>query len=151
MTDLVGRALNRLGQQLRGRLSMPGDDGYDAATAIWAKPVGRVPRAIVHCRSAEDVQLAIRVARNCDLPPCRSAAAVTIGPAAPCARASSSISARMNAVVINPDEATARVIRRRHARPMLPRSPMGSILRPSQGLSALSAWQASLSAAAMDR
>src|SRR5260370_18124012 len=47
---------------------MPGDDRYAAATAIWAKPVGRVPRAIVHCRTSEDVQLAIRAARDCDLP-----------------------------------------------------------------------------------
>jgi hypothetical protein len=36
---LIGRTLNRLGQQLRGRLSLPGDDRYVAATAIWAKPV----------------------------------------------------------------------------------------------------------------
>src|SRR5271166_3572817 len=68
MTDLTGRTLNWLNQQLRGRLSMPGDDRYTAATAIWAKPVSRVPRAIAHCRTPEDVQLAIRAARNCDLP-----------------------------------------------------------------------------------
>jgi FAD/FMN-containing dehydrogenase len=68
MTDLIERTLNWLGQRLRGRLSMPGDDGYAAATAIWAKPVGRAPRAIAHCWTPEDVQLAIRAARNCDLP-----------------------------------------------------------------------------------
>jgi FAD/FMN-containing dehydrogenase len=68
MMGLIGRTLNRLGQQLRGRLSMPGDDRYAAATAIWAKPVSRVPLAIVHCRTSEDVQLAIRAARDCDLP-----------------------------------------------------------------------------------
>jgi hypothetical protein len=39
MTDLIGRTLSRIGQQLRGRLSLPGDDRYVAATAIWAKPV----------------------------------------------------------------------------------------------------------------
>jgi len=68
MTDLIGRTLNRLGQQLCGHLSMPGDDRYSTATAIWAKPVGREPRAVVHCQTSEDVQLAIRAARNCDLP-----------------------------------------------------------------------------------
>jgi FAD/FMN-containing dehydrogenase len=47
---------------------MPGDPGYADATAIWAKPVGRAPRAVVHCRTAEDVALAIRAARDCDLP-----------------------------------------------------------------------------------
>jgi FAD/FMN-containing dehydrogenase len=108
MTDLVGRALNQLGQQLRGRLSMPGDDGYDAATAIWAKPVGRVPRAVVHCRSAEDVQLAIRVARNCDLPVSVRGGGHDWAGRALCEGIVIDISA-MNAVVINPDEATARV------------------------------------------
>jgi FAD/FMN-containing dehydrogenase len=67
MTDLIGRTLNRLGQQLCGRLSTPDDDRYAAATAIWAKPVGRMPRAVVHCRRPEDVRLAIRAARDCDL------------------------------------------------------------------------------------
>ena len=38
------------------------------ATAIWAKPVGRMPRAVSHCRTPQDVQSAIRAARDCDLP-----------------------------------------------------------------------------------
>jgi len=49
MTDLIERMLNRLRQQLRERLSTPGDDGYAAGTAIWAEPVSRMPRAVVHC------------------------------------------------------------------------------------------------------
>jgi FAD/FMN-containing dehydrogenase len=68
MTDLIARTLHRLGEQLPGRLSRPGDDRYAAATAIWAKPVGRMPRAVVHCRTPADVQSAIRAARDCDLP-----------------------------------------------------------------------------------
>jgi hypothetical protein len=68
MTDLIGRTLSRIGQQLRGRLSLPGDDRYAAATAIWAKPMGRKARAVVHCRTPEDAQLGIRAARDCDLP-----------------------------------------------------------------------------------
>ena len=67
MTDLIARTLHRLGGQVPGGVSMPGDDRYGAATAIWPKPVGRMPRAIVHCRTAEDVQSAIRAARDCDL------------------------------------------------------------------------------------
>jgi FAD/FMN-containing dehydrogenase len=63
----IGRALNRLGQQLRGRLSLPGDDGYAAATAIWAKPTCLMPRAVAHCWTAEDVQHTIRAARECDV------------------------------------------------------------------------------------
>src|ERR1700752_4926587 len=68
MTDLIGRTLNRLGQKLRGALATPGDDDYAAATAIWAKPVDRMPRAVAHCRTPEDVRHAILAARNCDLP-----------------------------------------------------------------------------------
>jgi hypothetical protein len=68
MSDLIERTFNRLAGQLRGRLSRPRDEGYAAATAIWAKPVGRMPRAIAHCRTSEDVQFAIRAARECDLP-----------------------------------------------------------------------------------
>jgi FAD/FMN-containing dehydrogenase len=68
MTDLIERALHRLGEQMPGRVSLPGDVRYAAATAIWPKPVGRVPRAVVHCRTPEDVQSAIRAARDGGLP-----------------------------------------------------------------------------------
>ena len=68
MTEWIEKSLRWLGEQLPGRLSMPGDDHYTAATAIWAKPVGRMPRAVVHCRTPEDVQSAIRAARDCRLP-----------------------------------------------------------------------------------
>jgi FAD/FMN-containing dehydrogenase len=68
MTDPIERTLRRLCEQLSGRLSRPGDDRYAAATAIWAKPVGPMPRAVAHCRTPEDVQSAIRAARDCQLP-----------------------------------------------------------------------------------
>jgi FAD/FMN-containing dehydrogenase len=68
MTDLVGSTLDRLAARLPGRVSTPGDDGYAAATAIWSKPVGRMPRAVVHCRTADDAALVVRAARACDLP-----------------------------------------------------------------------------------
>ena len=68
MTDLIERTLHRLSQRLPGRVSQPGDEHYAAATAIWANPVGRWPRAVVHCLTSEDVQVAIRAARECQLP-----------------------------------------------------------------------------------
>jgi len=67
MTDLTERTLHRLSEQLRGRLSRPADEPYAAATAIWAKPSGPMPRAVVHCETAQDVQSAIRAARMCEL------------------------------------------------------------------------------------
>jgi FAD/FMN-containing dehydrogenase len=68
MPDQIEPALRSLERQLPGRVSRPGKDGYAAATAIWAKPVGRMPRAVVHCRTTEDVQLSIGIARDCSVP-----------------------------------------------------------------------------------
>jgi FAD/FMN-containing dehydrogenase len=68
MTDRIENTFLWLDQRLSGRLSKPGDERYAAATAIWAKPVGPMPRAVAHCRTAQDVQSAIQAARDCDLP-----------------------------------------------------------------------------------
>jgi FAD/FMN-containing dehydrogenase len=68
MTDLIERTLSRLSCELAGGVSRAGNDRYAAVTAIWPKPVGRMPRAVVHCRIPADVPPAIRAARECDLP-----------------------------------------------------------------------------------
>jgi hypothetical protein len=69
MSERIERTLHRwFGEALPRCLSMPGDEGYVQATAIWAMPTGGMPRAVVHCRTAKDVQAAIRAARDCDLP-----------------------------------------------------------------------------------
>src|SRR5215813_2641035 len=68
MPDLIEARLHKLGNLLPSGLSMPGDDGYVAATAIWAKPSGAMPRAVGHCRTVQDVQSAIRAVRDCNLP-----------------------------------------------------------------------------------
>jgi hypothetical protein len=52
MTNLVERTLYRLGERLPGRVSTPSEDGYAAAAAIWSKPVGPTPRAVVHCQTS---------------------------------------------------------------------------------------------------
>jgi hypothetical protein len=56
MADRIQSVFLRLEQRLLGRLSKPRDDRYAAATAIWAKPIGPMPRAVAHCRTAQDVQ-----------------------------------------------------------------------------------------------
>jgi FAD/FMN-containing dehydrogenase len=68
MTDLIERKLHRLAGKLSGRLSRPGQQPHAAATAIWAKPVRRMPRVVAHCQTSEDVQAAIQTARDCELP-----------------------------------------------------------------------------------
>ena len=64
----IEATLRRVAAEERGRVSMPGDPRYASATAIWPKPVGALPRVIVHCRTAKDVQMAIRTAGECQLP-----------------------------------------------------------------------------------
>jgi FAD/FMN-containing dehydrogenase len=67
MIDLIENTLRGLSGQLGGRVSRPGDERYGAATAIWAKPVGPMPRTVVHCRTVQDIQLAIAAARSAGL------------------------------------------------------------------------------------
>ena len=67
MTGLIETTLGRLEGQLPGRVWRPLDNRYIAATALWAKPIGRMPRAVAHCRTPQDVQLAILAARDSGL------------------------------------------------------------------------------------
>jgi FAD/FMN-containing dehydrogenase len=67
MIERIAETWNRLGRRLPDT-SRPGEERYAAATAIWAKPAGPLPQAVVHCRTAEDVQLAVRAAQDRDLP-----------------------------------------------------------------------------------
>jgi len=89
MTDLVQKTLRRLGEQLPGRLSTPGDPCYADATAVWAKPVGRMPRAVSIARQPKTWRW--RFVPPAIVPfPYRCVAEATTGLAAPCATASSS-------------------------------------------------------------
>ncbi len=68
MTDLIESTLRGLSGQLGNQVSGPGDDRYVEATGIWARPTGRMPRTVVHCRTLQDIQLAIAAARSAGLP-----------------------------------------------------------------------------------
>jgi FAD/FMN-containing dehydrogenase len=102
------RTLRRLGVQLAGRVSMPGDDRYAAATAIWPKPVGPMPRAVVHCRTAEDVQSVIRAARDGELPLSVRGGGHDWAGRALCGGIVIDLSG-MNGVVVAPDHRAARI------------------------------------------
>jgi len=108
MTDRIARMLDRLGQELQGRLSMPGDERYAAATAIWAKPIGRMPRAVVHCQTPQDVQLAIRAGRDCEIPISVRGGGHDWAGRALCEGIVIDLSA-MNAVAVCPDKSAARI------------------------------------------
>lgn len=51
-----------------GHLLGSGDDGYDAARAVWNGAIDRHPAFIARCTSASDVAAALRFARDRDLP-----------------------------------------------------------------------------------
>jgi FAD/FMN-containing dehydrogenase len=108
MTNLIERTFHRLSTQLPGRLSVPGDDRYAATTAIWAKPVGRTPRVVVHCRTAEDVQSVMRVARDCQLPLSVRGGGHDWTGRALCDGVVIDLSA-MNGVIVGPDDRTAQI------------------------------------------
>ena len=52
---------------LRGPLLRPGDDGYDAARAVWNAMIDRRPVLIARCTGTADVLQAVRFARQHDL------------------------------------------------------------------------------------
>ena len=92
MTDLIESTLRRLGGQLPGRTSRPGEERYVAATAIWAKPIGLMPRMVVHCHRSQTFSWQ-SLQRGPPVLRCRCAAVDTTGPVAPCAADLCSISA----------------------------------------------------------
>jgi FAD/FMN-containing dehydrogenase len=55
------------GEDVTGRLLLPGDPGYDDARRVWNAMVDRRPRVIVRCASVDDVRAALRAAREHDL------------------------------------------------------------------------------------
>jgi FAD/FMN-containing dehydrogenase len=58
----------RLRGRFRGALLRPGEEGYDEARRVWNGAVDRRPALIARCAGADDVTLAVRFARERDLP-----------------------------------------------------------------------------------
>lgn len=54
--------------QMQGRVTAPADEGYDNARKVWNGAVDHRPVGIAFCRSVEDVQAAVRIARAHDIP-----------------------------------------------------------------------------------
>src|SRR5204863_9804146 len=59
--------LQALRARLRGKLCLPGEDGYDEARTIWNAMVDRKPAAIVRAAHVDDVVAAVTFAREQDL------------------------------------------------------------------------------------
>ena len=59
--------LKALAGRLRGKLALPGEDGYDQARTVWNAMIDRRPGAVVRCAGAADVVRAVAFARDHDL------------------------------------------------------------------------------------
>jgi FAD/FMN-containing dehydrogenase len=69
VSELFEASALRIGPHLAGKIFWPGNEAYAAATRIWSRQAAEArPRAIIRCQTAEDVQAAIRIAREHDLP-----------------------------------------------------------------------------------
>ncbi|MGA8272566.1 MAG: FAD-binding oxidoreductase [Candidatus Sulfotelmatobacter sp.] len=51
-------------ESLRGKLSQPGDPGFDEARAVYNRMIDRRPRLIAHCADVADVMAAVRFGRE---------------------------------------------------------------------------------------
>ena len=67
MSNIGGGDISRLRSSVDGQVLLPGDDGYDAARALWNAMVDHRPSVIVRCTSSADVAAAITFARRNDL------------------------------------------------------------------------------------
>ncbi|MGC5290879.1 FAD-binding oxidoreductase [Micromonospora sp. DT231] len=67
-TPDVARATARLRALLGHRLYEPGDPAYATTTRLWNGAVHRTPALVAHCRDADEVAHAVRIAARCHLP-----------------------------------------------------------------------------------
>lgn len=67
MSDFKIRA-DSLRNGFHGEVFTPGDDGYDAARAVWNAMIDRRPKLIARCREVGDVISAVKFARTQGLP-----------------------------------------------------------------------------------
>ncbi|MFV8834150.1 FAD-binding protein [Aquisalimonas sp. APHAB1-3] len=66
--ELTQTVMDALETRLRGRVSLPGQSGYDSDRSVWNGMIDRRPGAIAHCADVADVMAAITVAREHGVP-----------------------------------------------------------------------------------
>jgi hypothetical protein len=68
ITPLRPNAVEDLRAHFRGALLRPGEEGYEEARQVWNGAIDRRPALVARCAGADDVVLAVRFAREHDLP-----------------------------------------------------------------------------------
>jgi FAD/FMN-containing dehydrogenase len=102
---LVG-PVQALRAAVRGRVHLPGEDGYDAARLGWRRIADPRPALVVEAAGAQDVVAAVRFARERGLPV--TVKATGHGAIGPC-EGLLLVTSWMSAVQVHPDRHTARV------------------------------------------
>jgi FAD/FMN-containing dehydrogenase len=64
MTQTLSGGVEALRSEVAGPVHAPGDEGFDAARAVWNATVDRRPAVIVECTSVPDVVASVRFART---------------------------------------------------------------------------------------
>ena len=59
--------LDRLREQVRGRVTAPGDEGYDEARGVYNAMIDKRPAVVVRAETAGDVMAAVNFARDAGL------------------------------------------------------------------------------------
>lgn len=62
MTNISAGAIDALQASLGGKVSQPGEAGYDEAVNIWNAAIGRRPAVVASCTSSSDVAAALTMA-----------------------------------------------------------------------------------------
>ncbi|MBP1774342.1 MAG: FAD/FMN-dependent dehydrogenase [candidate division NC10 bacterium] len=64
MATLHAGTMDKLKDQVKGQIVVPGDPSYDEVRKIWNAMIDRRPAVIVQCKTADDVPHAIQCARE---------------------------------------------------------------------------------------
>ncbi|MBZ5638115.1 MAG: FAD-binding oxidoreductase [Acidobacteriia bacterium] len=102
-------ALDAFRGELRGRLCLPGDPGYDEARTLWNAMIDKHPAAVVRAAGASDVIQTVRLAAKHGLLLSVRGGGHNIAGNAVCDAGLMLDLSRMDSVRVNPTERTARV------------------------------------------
>src|ERR1700736_5976552 len=62
--EAVAVDVDPLRAQVEGKITVPGDEAYDAARSVWNGMIDRYPAVVVSCASTADVVAAVGFARQ---------------------------------------------------------------------------------------
>jgi len=104
-----GTAIDSLHAGLRGEALTPGDEGYDAARAVWNAMIDRRPKLIVRSKGVGDVMDAVAFARDRNLPVSIRGGAHNVAGHAVCDDGVMVDLSQMRSVRVDPDARRAQV------------------------------------------